>query len=107
MQWAAGENGAISVSPSRRDDAFGFARATDVIVSGGSAGGLAAFLHADAIAARLPASVARYGVAPLSGFFLDHATHAGAPRFAAAMAGVYALHNLSGGVNQVLYCDVL
>ena len=51
---------------------YGMGTATDVLVSGGSAGGLAAFLHADYIRSQLSDSVKRYKVAPGSGFFMLH-----------------------------------
>jgi hypothetical protein len=48
--------------------------ATDVLLSGGSAGGLSSFLHADYIHARFDKSksTVKFGVAPISGFFLKH-----------------------------------
>jgi len=48
---------------------LGMNKATDVLVSGMSAGGLATFLHVDAIASWLPQAKV-FGV-PDSGFFLD------------------------------------
>jgi len=47
----------------------GLSSATDVVVSGCSAGGLSTFLHADEWAARLPA--AKVAAMPDSGFFLE------------------------------------
>jgi uncharacterized Tic20 family protein len=51
---------------------FGFlSRATDVLVSGTSAGGVAAFLHASDVKAAVGAR-ARVAAVPDSGFFSDH-----------------------------------
>ena len=50
----------------------GMDAATDVLLTGTSAGGLATFLHADHVQELLPSSVKRYGTMPISGFFLDH-----------------------------------
>ena len=76
----------------RRDRGLG--GATEVVLSGGSAGGLAALLHADAVRGMLPPRLARYGVAPISGFFLAHAprpaAYNGTARsYPAMMADVY------------------
>jgi len=49
---------------------FGLDRATDLVVGGGSAGGIAAYLHADFYAAALPPG-ARVTAFPDSGFFED------------------------------------
>ena len=51
---------------------YGYSKATKVLLSGCSAGGLSTFLHADYVNSLLPASVIQYGAAPISGFFLDH-----------------------------------
>jgi hypothetical protein len=50
---------------------LGLGRASEMVVTGSSAGGLAAFLHADRVANRLGADV-RTTAAPFVGFFLDH-----------------------------------
>ena len=49
----------------------GMSSATEVVISGGSAGALAVYLHADAIRTRLPAS-AKVVALPDDGFFLDN-----------------------------------
>jgi hypothetical protein len=59
--------------------------ATEVVVSGCSAGGLSTYLHADEWAAALPA--ARVTALPDSGFFLDYNT-TGATKYAATMRWV-------------------
>jgi hypothetical protein len=50
---------------------FGFDAATDLVVGGGSAGGIAAYLHADFYAAQCAASSCKAIVMPDSGFFED------------------------------------
>ena len=47
----------------------GLSTATDIIVSGGSAGGLAAYLHVDEIASMFPSS--HVTGLPDSGYFID------------------------------------
>ena len=79
----------------------GLGSATDVLFSGGSAGGLATFLRADAahdllLQRKIP--LKRFRGLPVSGFFLDHADEAGQDAFADSMRSTYALHNCSGGV---------
>ena len=51
--------------------ANGLDKATEVVLTGGSAGGLSTFLHADRVAARSPAA-AQVRAAPVVGYFLDH-----------------------------------
>lgn len=79
--------------------AEGLAGATDVILAGGSAGGLATYLHADswrsAILATSPA--AKVVAVPDSGFFLNYnSSHA--RTFGAAMRWVFNRANGTGGV---------
>jgi hypothetical protein len=55
--------------------AKGMSKATDFVLSGGSAGGLSTFLHADRVAARLRAEAPackKIRAAPIVGYFLDH-----------------------------------
>jgi hypothetical protein len=55
--------------------AKGMSKASDFVLSGGSAGGLSTFLHADRVAARLRAeapSGKKIRAAPIVGYFLDH-----------------------------------
>ena len=66
---------------------LGLGHATEMVVTGGSAGGLSTFLHLDRVAARMeqgaPACTRTTG-APVVGFFLDHANyHQGGPASAA------------------------
>ena len=82
----------------------GLASATDVVLSGGSAGGLSTFLHADSwresILAASPA--AKVVAVPDSGFFLNYnatgASHGPKAPFGAAMRWVFNRGNGTGGV---------
>jgi hypothetical protein len=81
----------------------GLGRATDVLVSGGSAGGLSAYLHADRISKVLRARgapIQRFKAAPVSGFFLLHDDASGKPTYPMEMRYVFSMQNASGGVNQ-------
>eukprot|EP01063_Lacrimia_lanifica_P010154 TRINITY_DN16901_c0_g1_i1.p1 TRINITY_DN16901_c0_g1~~TRINITY_DN16901_c0_g1_i1.p1 ORF type:complete len:468 (+),score=103.24 TRINITY_DN16901_c0_g1_i1:114-1406(+) len=82
---------------------FGMHRAERVLLSGCSAGGLATYLHADAlrrtVAAAAPA-LRDFRAAPISGFFLNHANLRGDAVYTAEMQNVYRLHNVSGGVDR-------
>ena len=80
----------------------GLAAATEVVVTGSSAGGLAAYLHAERYRAALPPT-AFMAVLSDGGFFLDY--DAGKPAvarrtYAAQMRANFGLFNASGGVNQ-------
>eukprot|EP01052_Picozoa_sp_SAG31_P040920 SAG31_NODE_6058_length_2189_cov_4.375598_1_plen_444_part_00 len=74
--------------------------ATQVLVSGGSAGGLAVYLHADHIAGRLPSTAIVKALAD-GGFFLDHATLGGVAYAREMFAhGFISLWNSTSGVNS-------
>jgi hypothetical protein len=81
--------------------------ATEVVVSGTSAGGLAAYLHTGYIKSRLPAN-ARVVAVPDAGFFRDHAawgtngTHAWYDAVAAAMGPGFWNATLRGGAGECL-----
>jgi len=80
----------------------GLADATDVILSGGSAGGLAALLHADKVREWLKtagAPLKRYRAVPNSGFFLMHDTADGEPVWPEAYKATFELHQANNGVN--------
>lgn len=57
---------------------FNLAGATELIVTGGSAGGLSTFLHMDYVHKRMPSSTRVTG-APVVGYFLDHPTYDHSP----------------------------
>lgn len=77
----------------------GLDKATEVLLSGGSAGGLSTYLHADYVGAKLPKSVERYKAAPNSGFFSLHQNSNGESLYPDQMKYVYNMQNSSGGVN--------
>ena len=77
----------------------GLAKATEVLLSGGSAGGLSTFLHADYVRSKFGRNI-KFGAAPVSGFFLLHDTAQGLNQYPARMEYVYNMMNSSGGVNQ-------
>lgn len=74
-----------------------FTDATEVMLTGCSAGGLATYLHADKVRSYLPAGV-EYSAAPLSGFFLDANNILGEPVYASMIRDVFLMQNASGGV---------
>ena len=73
----------------------GMGGASQVLLSGCSAGGLSTYLHADAVGAMLPSSVTVYKAAPISGFFLDRTTLSGQSVYNAQMRNVYRFQNAS------------
>jgi len=101
----------------------GLDSADEVLLSGGSAGGLAvraataaaaaaaaaaaddrpfppqAYLHTDYVHSRMPPSVKKFKSSPVSGFFLLHENAAGVPLYPNDMKYVYNMQNSSGGVN--------
>lgn len=77
----------------------GMAAATEVLISGGSAGGLSAYLHANYITRRLPAS-ASVAVAPLSGFFLESPDAGGAVAVVDRFRWLFETHNSTAAVAQ-------
>jgi len=76
----------------------GLNKATQVLLSGCSAGGLASLIHADRIAELLPNTVQRYKVVPMSGFFLQHDNVLGEAVYQPQMKMVFAMQNSTFGV---------
>ena len=77
----------------------GIHAASEVILTGGSAGGMSVFLHADFIRDGLGLrSSAAFGAVPLSGFFLDRVNVYGEPIFQMQARGMYQLANSSAGL---------
>ena len=72
--------------------------ATEIVISGGSAGALAVYLHADALRAQMPAT-AKVVAMPDDGFFMDNA-ESRASGWTAAKQWVYQQHNSSAGVPE-------
>lgn len=80
----------------------GLDRATDVLLAGGSAGGLSTFLHTDYVHKYLlqrKVPLRRFKAAPLSGFFLMHKTEAGRPTYADKMKKVFEMQHASVNLN--------
>ena len=74
----------------------GLADATELVVTGGSAGGLSTFLHADRVAAAAPR--ARVRALPVVGYFLDHPEMGGGtPDYREHMQNVMDMQNVTGG----------
>ena len=74
-------------------------RASEIILKGCSAGGLAVFLHADYFAAAWDPAVTRVVAAPEAGLFLDTPGIDGAMHYQETFRWVFAAQNASGGVN--------
>lgn len=82
---------------------FGLSKATHVLLSGCSAGGLSTYLHADYVGEQVKAlapSLVQYGAAPVSGFFLLHATVENKLIYPSQMQVIFNLSNATGGLNQ-------
>jgi len=91
--------------------AHGLDKATEFVLTGGSAGGLSTFLHADRVAARVKQespNMKKIRAAPVVGYFLDHANFkhtAGTPNtpswatsnYTDWMKYIYHMQNLSFG----------
>lgn len=84
---------------------YGVSSATEVLLTGCSAGGLATYLHTDLVGEwaeqNLP-QLAKFGAIPISGFFLEHDTVMGPEHgvYQAQMQRVFEMANASKGVNQ-------
>lgn len=83
---------------------YGLGNATDVLLAGCSSGGLAAYLHADYVGEvlkkRIPSTLQRYKVAPISGFFLDHDNIANKSIYSHQMRMVFKLSNATYNLNN-------
>jgi len=97
----------------------GLDKATEFVLTGGSAGGLSTFLHADRIAAKIRAaapSIKKIVAAPVVGYFLDHQTFAnptgsqgtpnqpdwGQSSYTARMEYIYGMQNMTFGEDGAL-----
>jgi hypothetical protein len=83
----------------------GLCDATDVILTGGSAGGLTAYLQADHVASRLAAAgfppTARFKALGDAGFFLDHLAWDGRDVSRAEFTYAFHMWNSSTGVDSL------
>merc|ERR1712129_303646 len=81
--------------------AHGLSEATEFVLTGGSAGGLSTFLHADRVAGRLHKEAPNCSfvrAAPVVGYFLDHDNYAhSASNYTAWMKYIYHMQNLPFG----------
>ncbi|XP_011405404.1 PREDICTED: pectin acetylesterase 5-like [Amphimedon queenslandica] len=77
----------------------GMNSAEEVILTGCSAGGLAAFLHADRVKSLLPRSV-KYRVLPDAGYFIDAPNVDGDMHIRSVYTNLFNMQNCSGGVDQ-------
>eukprot|EP00055_Hartaetosiga_balthica_P012817 m.63481 g.63481 ORF g.63481 m.63481 type:complete len:409 (-) comp8071_c1_seq1:1731-2957(-) len=84
---------------------YNLSRATDVLLSGGSAGGLATFLHADYVPSILPKTVKKYKVSPSSGFFLNHTNFDNEAIYPNMIRYIYKMQNVSGSVSTTCRDD--
>eukprot|EP00051_Salpingoeca_urceolata_P009780 m.118854 g.118854 ORF g.118854 m.118854 type:complete len:430 (+) comp16444_c0_seq1:1528-2817(+) len=82
----------------QRNHALG--QATDVVVSGDSAGGLATYYHVDTYASVLPKAIVRG--APDSGFFFYDSTY---PQWGKSLDWVVSYMNSTAGLNQACVRD--
>ena len=78
----------------------GMNKATEVILTGGSAGGAATFIHADQIASMLPNTVKRYKASPFSGMFLRHANVENRAVYETQLKHVFEMQNCTYGVDS-------
>ena len=79
----------------------GLGNASELVVTGGSAGGLSTFLHTDRIASRAP--LAKVRALPVVGYFLNHAEMSGAaPDYRASMDYVRVMQNITASPGGAL-----
>jgi hypothetical protein len=81
---------------------FGMSAASDVILTGGSSGGLAVYLTCDRVAALIAARnrTTRYTCLADAGYFLDHSDRLGQPSTSPSFEESFWAWNSSGGTNQ-------
>lgn len=107
QMWMRGRNN-FNALIAYLQDTIGMANATEVILSGGSAGGLAVFYNVDHLATLLPEGV-RLTAFPDAGFFLDAVDTTGEHSYRAGFQGADPVWNVtgSGGANLLLcFCAV-
>lgn len=81
----------------------GLSNAENVLLTGCSSGGLAAYIHSEAVKDKVAAvapHLKKFRVAPVSGFFLQHNSLQGLPVYPDQMRNIFTLSNSSGGVNS-------
>ena len=81
---------------------YGMHKAENVLLTGCSSGGLAAYLHSDwahALMVRSAPSLKRFKTLGVSGFFLQHDSVQGLPVYQTQMANVMQMQNTTGALN--------
>lgn len=82
---------------------YGLSKASNVLLTGCSAGGLATYLHTDYVEEQLRTKYApgmtRYKATSMSGFFLQHKTVEGLAVYPTQMKNIFEMSNATYGVN--------
>lgn len=81
---------------------YGMGKAENVLLTGCSSGGLAAYLHSDwahALMSERAPNLRRFKTLGVSGFFLQHDSVEGKPVYQTQMANVMKIQNSSGALN--------
>lgn len=81
---------------------YGMGKAENVLLTGCSSGGLAAYLHSDwahALMSERAPNLQRFKTLGVSGFFLQHDSVEGKPVYQTQMANVMKIQNSSGALN--------
>lgn len=88
-------------------DSYGMKSATNIILTGGSSGGLATYLTCDRVGAQVKAAnpTARYTCLPDAGHFLEHDDMHGGNSTSASFKRSYYGWNSTGGTNQACVAD--
>jgi len=79
--------------------------ASNVLLTGCSAGGLATYLHTDYVHRWMPPTVQKYKAASISGYFLQHETVEYKPVYPNEMSTIYYLANATSGVSAECVAD--
>mmetsp|Transcript_40380 Transcript_40380/g.111276 ORF Transcript_40380/g.111276 Transcript_40380/m.111276 type:complete len:435 (+) Transcript_40380:67-1371(+) len=75
---------------------FGMNTATEVLLTGGSAGGWATYLHADFVAQQMPSTVTKFRAAPMDGWWPELPAWGVNGKFIDDVHGMFTLHNMEG-----------
>lgn len=79
---------------------YGLNNAEEVLVVGGSAGGLSTFIHTDYIRHKLPEGLRKFKSMALSGFFLMHNNSEGISTYPDSIKYMVNMHNSSSSLNE-------
>lgn len=85
----------------------GFGNAQTVMVTGCSAGGLSAYIHSPYVHSYVASfgQLQKFGVMPVSGFFLSHPNIEGEAVFETQIRNIFLLSNATRGVNQACIAE--